>query len=125
MNYDSWLTEFLEYEDDDGLTEEERQELKDLYEAWVIDQYEQTLDWCNMDGHEDEIEDIEIDESLAKQVANGLDYFWSQNELCYDENLKVVRSDRPRVRPKYSYDYVKRDKNDVEGNWVRDETMGT
>jgi hypothetical protein len=69
-----------------------------------------------MDGHEEEIEDIEIDESLAKQVANGLDYFWSQNELCYDENLKVVRSDRPRVRPKYSYDYIKRDKKDVEGN---------
>ena len=49
-------------------------------------------------------------------MANGLDYFWSQNELCYDSELKVVRSDRPRVRPKYSYDYVKRDKNDVEGN---------
>ena len=68
------------------------------------------------DGHEDEIEDIEIDESLAKQVANGLDYFWSQNELCYDENLKVVRSDRPRVRPKSCYDYINRDKNDVESN---------
>jgi hypothetical protein len=68
------------------------------------------------DGHEDEIEDIEIDESLAKQVANGLDYFWSQNELCYDDNLKVVRSDRQRVRPKSSYDYIKKDKKDVEGN---------
>ena len=40
-DYDSWLTEFLDYEDDDGLTDEERQELKDLYDAWVIDQYEQ------------------------------------------------------------------------------------
>jgi len=58
-----------------------------------------------MDGHE-EIEDIEIDESLAKQVANGLDYFWSQNELCYDENLKVVRSDRPRVRPPTWFCYM-------------------
>jgi len=43
-DYDSWLTSFLDYEDDDGLTDEEREELKDLYEAWVIDQYEQTLD---------------------------------------------------------------------------------
>ena len=41
-DYDSWLTSFLDYEDDDGLTDEEREELKDLYEAWVIDQYEQT-----------------------------------------------------------------------------------
>ena len=40
-DYDSWLTSFLDYEDDDGLTDEERE---DLYEAWVIDQYEQTLD---------------------------------------------------------------------------------
>jgi mannosyltransferase OCH1-like enzyme len=39
-DYDSWLTEFLDYEDDD-LTDEEREELKDLYDAWVIDQYEQ------------------------------------------------------------------------------------
>jgi hypothetical protein len=39
-DYDSCLTEFLDYEDDDGLTDEEREELKDLYEAWVIDQYE-------------------------------------------------------------------------------------
>ncbi len=39
-DYDSWLTSFLDYEDDDGLTEEERQELKDLYDEWVIDQYE-------------------------------------------------------------------------------------
>jgi hypothetical protein len=40
-DYDNWLTSFLDYEDDDGLTDEERQELKDLYDAWVIDQYEQ------------------------------------------------------------------------------------
>lgn len=44
MNYDSYLTSFLDYEDDDGLTDEERQELKDLYDEWVIAQYEQTLD---------------------------------------------------------------------------------
>lgn len=42
MDYDSWLTSFLEYEDDDDdLTEEERQELKDLYDEWQgADQYE-------------------------------------------------------------------------------------
>ncbi len=40
-DYDSWLTSFLDYEDDDGLTEEERQELKDLYDEWQgADQYE-------------------------------------------------------------------------------------
>jgi len=39
-DYDNWLTEFLDYEDD-GLTDEEREELKDLYDEWVIDQYEQ------------------------------------------------------------------------------------
>jgi len=65
-----------------------------------------------MDGHEVEIEDIEIDESLAKQVANGLDYFWSQNELCYDENLKVVRSDRPRVRPPTWFCYMNEDERE-------------
>ena len=42
-DYDSWLTSFLDYEDDD-LTDEEREELKDLYDEWVISQYEQTLD---------------------------------------------------------------------------------
>ena len=40
-DYDNWLTSFLDYEDDDDLTDEEREELKDLYDAWVIDQYEQ------------------------------------------------------------------------------------
>ena len=39
-DYDNWLTSFLDYEDDDDLTEEERQELKDLYDEWVIDMYE-------------------------------------------------------------------------------------
>jgi hypothetical protein len=38
-DYDSWLTSFLD--DDDDLTDEEREELKDLYDEWVIDQYEQ------------------------------------------------------------------------------------
>ncbi len=42
-DYDSYLTDFLDYEDDDGLTDEEREELKDLYEAWVIDQYETNI----------------------------------------------------------------------------------
>ena len=40
MDYDSWLTAFLDYEDDDGLTDEEREELESSYEAWLIDQYE-------------------------------------------------------------------------------------
>ena len=39
-DYDSWLTSFLDYEDDDGLTDEEREELKDLYELYLIQQHE-------------------------------------------------------------------------------------
>lgn len=39
-NYDSWLTSFLDYEDEDDLTEEELEELKALYEDALIDRYE-------------------------------------------------------------------------------------
>ena len=31
-NYDNWLTSFLDYEDEEELTEEELEELKALYE---------------------------------------------------------------------------------------------
>ena len=40
MNYDSWLTEFLDYEDDD-LTDEQREELEALRELYLIQQYEE------------------------------------------------------------------------------------
>ena len=40
-DYDSWLTEFLDYEDDDGLTDEEREELEALRELHLIQQYEE------------------------------------------------------------------------------------
>ena len=43
VNYDSWLTSFLDYEDEDDLTEEELEELKALYEDAMIDRYESSL----------------------------------------------------------------------------------
>lgn len=39
-DYDSWLTEFLDYEDDD-LTDEQREELEALRELYLIQQYEE------------------------------------------------------------------------------------
>ena len=39
-DYDSWLTEFLDYEDD-NLTDEEREELEALRELYLIQQYEE------------------------------------------------------------------------------------
>jgi hypothetical protein len=39
-DYDSWLTEFLDYEDDD-LTDERREELEALRELYLIQQYEE------------------------------------------------------------------------------------
>lgn len=42
-NYDSWLTSFLDYEDEDDLTDEELEELKALYEDAMIDRYESSL----------------------------------------------------------------------------------
>jgi len=41
-DYDSWLTEFLDYEDDDDdLTDEQREELEALRELYLIQQYEE------------------------------------------------------------------------------------
>ena len=39
-NYDNWLTSFLDYEDDEELTEEELEELKALACDALIDRYE-------------------------------------------------------------------------------------
>jgi len=44
VNYDSWLTSFLDYEDEDDLTEEELEELKALQELHLIQQYEANQD---------------------------------------------------------------------------------
>jgi hypothetical protein len=41
MNYDSYLTSFLDYEDDDDLTDEQREELEALRELYLIQQYEE------------------------------------------------------------------------------------
>jgi len=40
MDYDSYLTSFLDYEDDDDLTDEQREELEALRELYLIQQYE-------------------------------------------------------------------------------------
>ena len=39
VNYDNWLTSFLDYEDDD-LTDEQLEELEALRELYLIQQYE-------------------------------------------------------------------------------------
>jgi hypothetical protein len=41
MDYDSYLTSFLDYEDDDDLTDEQREELEALRELYLIQQYEE------------------------------------------------------------------------------------
>jgi hypothetical protein len=62
------------------------------------------------DEHEEVLE--QLDESISAQVTKGYDYFWSQNELCYDANLKVVRSDRPRVRPPTWFCFMNEDERE-------------
>ena len=50
------------------------------------------------DEHEEVLE--QLDESISALVTKGYDWFWGNNELRYDSELNVVRSDRPRVRPR-------------------------
>lgn len=44
VNYDNWLTSFLDYEDEDDLTDEEREEMEALRELHLIQQYEANQD---------------------------------------------------------------------------------
>ena len=61
----------------------------------------------------DEHEELEqLDESISKLVTKGYDFFWSNNELCYDSELKVVRSDRPRGRPPTWFCYMNEDERE-------------
>ena len=61
----------------------------------------------------DEHEELEqLDESISKLVTKGYDFFWSNNELCYDSELKVVRSDRPRVRPPTWFCFMNEDERE-------------
>ena len=53
-----------------------------------------------------------LDESISALVTKGYDFFWSNNELCYDSELKVVRSDRPRVRPPTWFCYMNEDERE-------------
>ena len=59
----------------------------------------------------DEHEEV-LDESISALVTKGYDFFWSNNELCYDKELKVVRSDRPRVRPPTWFCYMNEDERE-------------
>ena len=60
-----------------------------------------------MDEDEHEVL-IDYDESLTivELVNQGWEWFWAQNELTYDKYLNVVRSDRPRVRPKVWFNHI-------------------
>ena len=60
-----------------------------------------------MDDEHEEIM-IDYDESLTivELVNQGWEWFWAQNELTYDKYLNVVRSDRPRVRPKVWFNHI-------------------
>jgi len=62
------------------------------------------------DEHEEVME--HLDESISALVTKGYDFFWSNNELCYDKELKVVRSDRPRVRPPTWFCFMNEDERE-------------
>ena len=62
------------------------------------------------DEHEEVLE--QLDESISALVTKGYDFFWSNNELCYDSELKIVRSDRPRVRPPTWFCYMNEDERE-------------
>ncbi len=49
---------------------------------------------------------------LSAQVTKGYDFFWGNNELCYDSELNVVRSDRPRVRPRTWFCHMNEDERE-------------
>ena len=62
------------------------------------------------DEHEEVME--HLDDSISAQVTKGYDLFWSNNELCYDSELNVVRSDRPRVRPRTWFCHMNEDERE-------------
>ena len=43
------------------------------------------------------------------EVAEKFELFWQNNELGYDKNGKLIRTDKPRKKPKPDFDY--RNKN--------------
>ena len=76
----------------------------------VTDTTDKTDKQTRLMDEEDEHEEmmIDYDESLTivDLVNQGWDWFWGQNELTYDKHLNVVRSDRPRVRPKVWFNHI-------------------
>lgn len=39
------------------------------------------------------------------EVAEKFDLFWLNNELGYDKNGKLIRTNKPRKKPKPDFDY--------------------
>ena len=56
----------------------------------------------------EEIKKVEYDDNttLIELFNKGWDFFWSQNELKYDKNLNIVRSDTPRVLPRVWFQHI-------------------
>ena len=51
--------------------------------------------------------------TLSKMFQLGYDHFWSQNELTVNLQGEVVRTDKPRVRPKTWVSYMNEDEREV------------
>ena len=64
------------------------------------------------DDLDDLLEDLDGDGSIGKLVDAGYRYFWSNTELTYDKNLKVVRSKKQRVQPPTWFCYMNEDERD-------------
>ena len=58
------------------------------------------------DEHEEIMIDYDESLTIVDLVNQGWERFWGQNELTYDKHLNVVRSDRPRVRPKVWFNHI-------------------
>jgi hypothetical protein len=47
---------------------------------------------------------------FSYEVAEKFDLFWQNNELGYDKNGKLIRTDRPRKKPKHDFDFTNKNK---------------
>ena len=58
---------------------------------------------------------IENYRQFSLEVAEKFDLFWQNNELGYDKNGKLIRTNKPRKRPKSEFDY--RNKKNKKKTW--------
>ena len=49
---------------------------------------------------------IENYRQFSLDVAEKFDLFWQNNELGYDKNGKLIRTNKPRKRPKHDFDFT-------------------